>query len=789
MSVPLETTATIADVVVGLETPLALLALPVAVALAWFVVFRRTRGTASTRSRRLLFVSRVVVVALLVLAAAGPYTVQTKETRGDPRVTLLVDRSDSMAVSPDVDELESNIESEGIPVTVSTIGNGTRSRVGDGIAANLRENGSVVVVSDGRVTDGRSLAEATDLARSLNATISTVSVPATATERYVTVNGPAKTSVGVESTFLASVGGVNTDSETTVTVSVDGEEVASRTLSEGEGSFEFSHEFNETGSHRIVAEVESDDRFAVNDVFRKTVRVVERPKILYVSQGDYPLRSYLERLYDVETAESVPSNLDEYYAVVLQNMPAEEVGDVDALQRFVIDGNGLLTVGGDRSFENGGYNDSSVASMLPVTTGEAGGGSTTLILAIDVSGSAQEGMKVQKGIALDVLSQLGDENRVGVVGFNWRAYSVAEPRNLSEGRADIEDKIRRLESGGATDLAVGLQGAAEMLGDRQGTIILISDGRDRAAESSVVAANLGAEGTRVITVGVGEQTNEATLQRIAEQSGGSFYRADETDRLRLLFGGASRQYEGDSLTVVNPNTFITSGVELTSNPGQANDVSVRPGAEFLVATSEGDPAIASWRYGLGRVATITAYGPDGSLDGLLQRPDSLVVTKSTNYVIGDPERKQTDVAEATDTRVGEPATVTYRGEKRPAVENVSFRAVEEGVYRATVTPTESGFGSVLDASYAANYPREYGGFGPSSELESAVSATNGRTFSPGEAAEIAEFAREEATRVRDVRQDWTWLLLSVALGWFMLEIVVRRLQVYLGRTRHESGLT
>jgi Mg-chelatase subunit ChlD len=776
--------------VAGLETPLLLILVPIVALALYFLIFRRADGAAAPRSRRLLFASRLLVVTLLVVAAAGPYTVVTKETRGDPTVTLLVDESDSMNVSQNVaPRLADQIEERGVPVTSATIAQGRGSPIGDGIAANLRENGSVVVVSDGRVTDGRSLGEAAELARTLNASISSVSPSPARTERHVTVNGPAKASVGVESRFLVSVGGVNTDEgSVTVAVEVDGEEVRSETLTDGSGSVELVHTFEETGSHRVTATVEGGDYFAVNDVYRKTVRVVERPKILYVSRGEYPFRDYLGQLYEVETAESVPANLSSYYAVVVQDVAAPDLGDVDALQEFVIDGNGLFVVGGQNAYENGGYENSSIASMLPVTFGESGVGTTTLVFAVDVSGSAGEGMAVQKAIALDSLSQLGDRNAVGLVGFNYQAYSVADPRLLAGNRSLLQNRIQRLQAGGATSIATGLRGADEMLGDRQGTIILISDGRDDSAESAVVANQLGRDGTRVIAVGAGPNPNDEILRRIATESGGNYFRADETNRLKLLFGGASRRFSGEGLTIVDSGSFITAGVTLESNPGRANDVSVRSGADYLVATSDGNPALTSWRYGLGRVVSLTTYGSDGSLDGLLQRPDSLLLTKSVNYAIGDPERKETGVTSIPDTRVGEPTTITYRGDSRPSAEGVEFSAVEQDVYRAEVTPTDVGYRTVLDADFAANYPQEYAAFGPAPELASAVRATDGRQFSLGEAGAIAEFARQQSVRVRDVRQSWDWLLYLAALLLFLGEVVARRLQVYQGRTRQESGL-
>jgi hypothetical protein len=787
---PLAIRTTLSDgTVLGLERPELLVAVPVAVALFALLVRYRATGTASTRSRRLLLASRVVVATLIVVAAAGPFTVVTMETQGDPTVSLLVDRSDSTAVSPDVAEgLATSIEDQGVPVTTATIAQGTDSRIGDGVAANLRENGSVVVVSDGQVTGGGSLTETAEFARSLNATISTVTPAPTRTERYVTLAGPSKASVGVESRFLVQVNGVEVDEPVEVTVTIDGEEVTTERIDEGTGSVPVSYTFERTGSHEIRAEIDGSDVYPINDEALKTVRVVDQPRVLYVSRGNYSLQSYLSQLYDVETAESVPTNLDPYYAVVVQNVAAGDLGDVDELQRFVIDGGGLLMVGGPNSFENGNYANSSVAATLPVTFGEATPGSARIVMLIDVSGSAGEGMRIQKAIALDALSQLDDENTVGVVGFNYQAYGVVQPEPLSRNRGTVEDRIRRLQAGGATNIANGLRGAEEMLGGQRGTIILVSDGGDTESRSAVVANALGRQGIRVVAVGAGRTVNQGVLRRIAEESGGNYFRADETDRLRLLFGGASRQFQGEGLTIVDSGNFITSGVTLESNPGRVNDVSMRPGANFLVAAPDGTPAVASWRYGLGRVATITTYGPNGGLDGLLQQPDSLLVTKSVNYAIGDPERKAAGVTDVADTRVGEPTTVIYRGDSPPSGTDAPFTAVDEGVYRAQVTPTSVGFESVAGATYAANYPAEYAAFGTSSALTDAVRATGGRQFERGQAAQIASFARQQATRVRDVRQTWDWAFLLAGLLLFLTEVVVRRLQVYNGRTRSESGL-
>jgi Mg-chelatase subunit ChlD len=773
--------------------PLAVLGIA-GVVLAFLVLRRSGRDrSASTRSRRLLFASRVLIVALLVAAAMGPYTAQTRETPGEPSVTMLVDESESMGVYRNVtDELVAAIEAAGVPVTTATAASGTDSRLGDAMVANLRENGTIVAVSDGRVTDGRPLGAVTETARSLNATVSAVSLEPTRSEYAVHVAGSSTASVGLRTEFTVSVSGVGTGS-VPVDVEIDGETVASAELGV-DGALVVNHTFEETGSYEVTASIGADDRHAQNDVFYRAVRVVERPEVLYVARGDFPLRSYLGSLYDVTNATAVPDDLDDYDAVVVQDRPAGELGNVSSLQEYVIGGGGLVSVGGPNAYEGGGYAQSPLATLLPVRVGNATGGSTNLAMAVDISSSTRGNLSTQKAIALDVLDQLGDNNRVGVVAFGSQAYRIADLDRLADGRDAIADRIRRLRidpnpPAGGTDIGTGLRGAADLLGDRPGTIILLSDGWGVAPQRTVaVADQLRRDGHRVLTVGAGTRVNVPRMQEIAAAGGGSYFGAGDRDRLELLFGGSARQIRGDNLTVVTPGTFITRGVRLTANPGQANEVAVKSGADYQVATADATPAIASWRFGLGRVVSITAFGPDGGLDGLLERPDSLVVTKSVNYAVGDPSRNREGISPVGDARVGRQTSVTYRGDERPTAPNVSFRQIGEDRYVGELRPDRAGFAGLLGTTYAVNYPLEYAAYGESPALDALVDATGGSRFATDEPARIARVAREQASRIRTVRQRWAWLLLVAALIVFVVEVGVRRLQVYRGRTRRESGL-
>jgi len=776
VSVP-GTSVTVRSTEVGVDLPFVLLGLPVALAALAYLTLSARGGDWGRRRRWLLFVTRLVVVGCLLGAAAGPYTVTPQTTEGDPQVRMLVDESNSMAVADvDADRLAAAIEDEGVPVTRSVVGSGNVSRIGDAVLANVRPNGSLLVVSDGQTTGGRSLIEAGEVAADTGATVHAVSF-STAPERSVSVSGPSETSAGIENAFLVRVDGAGLENDSaTVTVDADGTPIFTETIA-GSGRAEFTHTFDEVGSHRLVARVSSGDVVGTNDVFRKTVRVVPKPRVLYVAAGGYPFGDLLDRLYNIDRRDSVPDDLSPYQAVVMQDVPASAAGNVTALQRAVIDGTGLVVAGGRSAYDRGGYQNSSLASMLPVAVGEQSSRTGRITMLVDVSGSSEEGMEIQKSIALSALSQLGDRNEVGIVGFNWRAYEVNRIVSLADSRDELRSKIKRLESGGATDLGIGLRGAADQL-EGSGTVVALSDGHTQPGAREV-ARRLNEQGVQVVTIGVGQNVNEDLLSDVAAATGGQYLRADETNRLRLLFGGASRSFAGEKLTILDRNHFITAGVETTASPGARHDVGVKPGADFLVATGDGTPAVSQWRYGLGRVVSITAYGTDGALDGLLEQPDSLLLSKSVNWAVGDPGDGQ-GVVRAPDTRVGESVTVRYVGAERPAGPP-TFRKVDPETYEATLQPSEPGFRTVLNASLAVNYPREYGAFGQSEALASAVRTSGGELFRPSQAADIAETVAQSFERTRDVRQEWGWVLLAAGLLVFLGEVLARRFVRY-GRT-------
>ena len=758
---------------VELQRPLVLLAIPVAIAVLAGLLFVRTGARRPSRGRLALFVSRGLIIALVLLAVAGPYIVSVSATPEDPSVHLVVDDSESMDVY-DVNPaaVADRIEAQGVPVTTTTIGSDRSSPLGDQLLPLVGEGEHLLVLSDGQVTDGRNLGSVVSAAETQNATISAVDLSPTRTERHVSVSAPKTTSVGAEEELRVSVGGVG-ETSTSVTVAVDGEPIHTERVS-GQQTLTVSHTFESVGDRRVTAQIDGPG-FERNRLSRASVRVIEPPDVLYVARADYPLGSYLGDIYDVTQVESIPDRdrLAEYHAVVIQDVAAGDLGNVGALQSYAADGNGVVSVGGKNAYEQGGYQSSAIGTLLPVRF-QNQAGSRDIILAVDVSGDAARRMPRIRGQAIDIVDQLGDTHNVGLVAFDSEAETLVPLGSLGRTEEEIKATLRRLEAGDyANNIASGLEAAGEELPDG-GELILLSEGVGTHSEPLSVAEQLADQNVRITGVGTGRWRDDSLMTKLARTTGGTYIQADQRDRLQLLFSEASA-LQADRLVRTDTTSFITRNVEPTANPDRAHSISAKPGARVLVTTAEGTPAVTTWRFGLGRVASVTVYDDDGSLGGLLVQPDAAMTTKTVNWAIGNPLRTQTGIIDLPDTRVGASTTAVYRGTERPAAADVRFVSAGETRYEARVTPDESGFHSVLDTEYAADYPAEFAAFGQHEALGAAVEQTGGQLFAPGEAGAMAEFVRSAPVQERTIQRDLSWLPLALGLIVFLLEVAARRL--------------
>lgn len=738
-------------------------------------------------TRKIMLLTRSLIILLLLTAIAKPYVQHEKVIPGDPIIKILVDNSTSMAVFENIaPELAEKLEKK-LEVRTKTIAAGERSDLGDAILGQLEPHGSLLLLTDGNSNAGSNIGDVALFASKMNASINVIKLEPKESDVGVAVLGPAKTMQGVENKYTVLINRAGQKQPASLKVTIDGETVIDETTTEPVKTF--TRKLTE-GYHQIVAQVTApNDYFSENNIFYKTVKAVPKPRIAYVSEKDSPMATLLKELYKVDVLDRVPARLDDYYAIAINDVPASKLNPhVDKLTEFVTDGNGMVVVGGNNAFEHGEYKDSVFESMLPVFVSAPGKkpGEVSVVMVIDISGSTSAAfgdaktVDVEKALAIDAFKQLRPDTRLAVVAFNTQAYLISEPSYVYE-KTNLDERIARLRDGGGTLVNAGLLKAVDVLSRMSGSknIILISDGKTQSETAAIESAKFAANnGIKIYTVGVGPTTNENVMIQIAEITNGIYFRAQEESRLKLLFGDVEEREPETGrmgLVVLNSNHFITKDFEPTAALFGFNNAVPKTTARLLATTSTGEPVLTIWRFGLGRIAAWTTDDGSEWAGQTLNQQNSPLIARTFNWAIGDPDRKAESFVDAKDTAINEPTEVTVKSSTVPKAEGTTFYKVGEDTYTASITPEQLGFQQVAGAMFAANYPSEYLAVGFNPELSKIARSTGGKVFDKNDIEGIVEHTKSTSRRIINTKENLGWPFVLAATIVFLIEIFIRRL--------------
>lgn len=768
------------------------------------------------RLKTFMFITRAIIFSLLIIAIASPFMIKEKTVQRDPFIKLIIDNSSSMDIfdMQAVSTLKAELEKE-IAVEVKYIADQETSAIGDGILQNLKSDENILLATDGQTNKGSQLGDVLLLANKFNASIHTLNLPIIKSDVSVTVDGPSRTMKDVENLYYVNVNKVGSVNRYKLKVTVDDNVVLDTESTEHQ--HKFVSKFTE-GSHRITAVVtplaQNEDHFAQNNIFYKTVRVIKKPRVLFYSKTTSPLYDLLTQVYEVDLTSSLSGiELDKYYAVVMNDIPIADIessvsagndnnnknsndasnkNHVDKLIEFVTNGDGLLVVGGKNSYDKGNYKGSLFESILPVFVAKPGKkeGEVNVMIVVDISGSTGQetgdasAVDIEKALAISVFRSLRRDNRVGVIAFNTVPY-IIEDIGYKSKKTGLEDKIKRLQYGGGTVIGEAIRKADDMLEKVSGSrnIVLISDGVTTGEAYSIDRAIwAGKTGTKIYTVGVGKRTKEWILEKYAELTKGIYFKADQTNRFKILFGNTEDIPETErlNLEILDDNHFITKNLFMKKPKIYGfNQVVPKTPAKLVAATTGGDPLITAWNYALGRVVSYTADDGSSWAPALLTSDNSKLIIRSINFAIGVPDRKERNVFDVRDTRISQPTEIFIRTEAPPKVKletgELLFYKTDKDTYKAEVIPNKLGFEKVQDIEYAVNYPLEYEALGMNPELLSIVQTSGGKTFEATEVTKIIEDAKSKSRTIIVDRVDIRWYFVAIAIILFLIEITIRKI--------------
>jgi Ca-activated chloride channel family protein len=188
---------------------------------------------------------------------------------------------------------------------------------------------------------------------------------------------------------------------------------------------------------------------------------------------------------------------------------------------------------------------------------------STLVVVLDRSGSMDgERLEGAKDALLSLLDRLAPTDSFGLVTFD-DSVRVDIPAAPVSDKATTKARVRRIESGGSTNLSAGylrgLQEARRAAGEGSATVLLISDGHANAGvtdpdQLADVAVTYGRQNVTTSALGFGLGCDETLLAAVARGGRGNELFAENADQAGALIAGEvsgllSQTIQAASLTI------------------------------------------------------------------------------------------------------------------------------------------------------------------------------------------------------------------------------------------------
>jgi Ca-activated chloride channel homolog len=393
-------------------------------------------------------------------------------------------------------------------------------------------------------------------------------------------------------------------------------------------------EMTTAGISRWAIEIQPEnDYFPANNQSATNITVSGIPRILVIHKEPKSLRSFTRAMreqaieIDVRGTKGLPLTLQDmlvFKAIILADVPATEltVSQLSELKRYVADfGGGLGMLGSENSFGLGGYYQTAVDEILPLTSRyekEKQKPSLAMVLVIDKSGS-MDGAPIQlaRQAAKAAVDLLGAQDQIAVIGFDSSPQIIVDMTSAAA-KASIMDSIDTLAASGGTDLYPAFSRAKEMLDTTAAKIkhvIILSDGQTAEADNLGLAQELADSSVTVSTVAMGEGAAKELMAAIADIGKGRYYETNDPANVPQIFTKETMQASKSAIkedlyaSVQIGEHPMLNGFEKAELPFVLGYVmtQAKPTAKVVLAAETGDPLLATSRYGLG---TTFAYTSD-----------------------------------------------------------------------------------------------------------------------------------------------------------------------------------
>ncbi len=337
--------------------------------------------------------------------------------------------------------------------------------------------------------------------------------------------------------------------------------------------------------------------------------------------------------------------LQQFDLIILQNVAAEAIlrSAHSALAACINQlGIGLIMLGGPDSFGPGGWKGSVLEPLLPVKLDlpeRVVTPAAAVVIVIDNSGSMNRPVlgsgRSQQDIADEgaalAIESMDKSDLVGVITFN-SDYTVDVPLAPNKDAKATAKLVRSIGADGGTNMPPALAEAHRQLAAARADVkhcIVLSDGVSQGKEQLPdMADRMAADGIMVTTIAIGNDADASGMAEMAKRGKGQFYRVIDPNVLPRVLIKAVRIVrsplvrEGAFTPIVPPSgSPVLDGVasamgdstlaplgglvltQARTDPGVIN-VLIAP--KPTKGDGGGEPVLAYWSAGLGRVAAFTS---------------------------------------------------------------------------------------------------------------------------------------------------------------------------------------
>lgn len=710
----------------------------------------------------------------------------------------------------------------------SNISNAIRQAAG---MLSSQGGGRIVLLSDGYETEGDFVREI-DLLNSLK-----LSVDVLPLERNIgqdislsQLKTPSHLKLGEKFQLTLSLQSTH-ETDAKIFIYEDQEIIAQSDLFlvKGDNTFLIDHIAKDAGIHQYRAEVIADNDSEPLNNRAYSISKVDGPAGVLIVNGAENTTNLEEALsasfiqYTSIRVEELSFDLAKYLqydSIIFNNVSATDIPQMkmDLIAQAVRNyGVGFVMLGGDSSFGLGGYFDTPIEDILPVSMDLEGKRQLPklgLVLVIDHSGSMSgDNIELAKEAAIRTVQFLRPVDTVTVIAFDDRPTIIVPPTLVSE-QESIITAISSIQPAGGTSIFPALQEAYNQLNQintERKHIILLSDGQSgtndnyKALTDEMIAGNM-----TLSTVALGDGADTNLLNKLASDAKGRYYFTKDQTTIPSIFSREavmmSRAYVVEQ--TMTPRIGYAGAWKQLWNEGIPSidayiATSAKDMAEVALYSQLDDPILARWNVGAGKSVAFTSDVNGKWASNWVTWPEFPSILAewikwtfpqfvSTPYEVEVDDDKLIIYSTASNVK-NELAMNIYEGDQQKTLPliplgngkyEVDSGVLPSGVYFTQIgelsneqsqEDSEGTLQNAVATAFVVPYSKEYELHLDSEQgtqkLTSLAKQSNGRVISWKDAHSIYQF---DAVHIKD-ESDWSHLLLVLILLLWLLDIANRRL--------------